>query len=175
MKYRLALICAALSAAAHAEVSASFRADERHRGIYPGTGMPMLHGVKWKFRTHGAIVSTPAIADGVAYIGSNDHYLYALDAAGGAERWKFKTGSRVASSPAVYAGRVYFSSYDGNVYALDARSGKPRWQFAFEGEHRFTAKHLHGAQPGPAWPRPGHLYQGIRRAELRGGVQRLLL
>jgi outer membrane protein assembly factor BamB len=155
MKYLVALICAALSLAAQAEVSASFRADERHSGIYSGTGVPVLHGVKWKFKTQGAVLSTPAIADGIAYFGSNDHYLYALDATSGAERWKFKTGSRVASSPAVFAGRVYFSSFDGNVYALDARTGEERWKFAFEGEHRFTAKNLHGALPaGESMPDP---------------------
>ena len=50
---------------------------------------------------------------------------------------------------------MYFSSYDGNVYALDARTGKQRWKFAFAGEHRFTAKHLHGAQPADeAMPDP---------------------
>jgi outer membrane protein assembly factor BamB len=155
MKSLVALICAALPVAAQAEASASFRADERHSGSYPGTGVPVLHGVKWKFKTQGPVISTPAIADGLAYFGSNDHYLYAVDATSGIERWKFKTGSRVDSSPAVYAGRVYFSSYDGNVYALDARSGELRWKFAFEGEHRFTAKHLHGTQPADeAMPDP---------------------
>ncbi len=81
------------------------------------------------------------------YIGSNDHYLYALSVADGTERWKYKTGSRVASSPAVYAGRVYFGSYDGNIYALDAQTGKLRWKFSSKGEQRFTAKHLHGSEP----------------------------
>jgi eukaryotic-like serine/threonine-protein kinase len=147
MKHLVALICATLPLAAQAQASASFRGDERHSGIYPDAGVPVLHGVKWKFKTHGPVISTPAIADGIAYFGSNDHYLYAVDAASGTERWKFKTGSRVDSSPAVADGRVYFSSYDGNVYALDAHSGAQRWKFAFEGEHRFAGKHLHGAQP----------------------------
>src|SRR6202050_651306 len=147
MQYLVALICAALPIAAQAEASASFRADERHSGIYAGTGVPLLHGVKWKFKTKGPVMSSPAIADGVAYFGSNDHYLYAVDASSGAERWKFKTGSRITSSPAAHAGRVYCGSFEGNVYALDARTGEERWKFASEGEHRFTAKHLHGAQP----------------------------
>ncbi len=155
MKHLVALICWALAVAAQAAASASFRADERHSGIYPGAGVPVLHGVRWKFKTQGPVISTPAIADGVAYFGSNDHYLYAVDATSGLERWKFKTGSRVTSSPAVHAGRVYFGSFDGNVYALDARTGKERWKFASAGEHRFTAKHLHGAQPaGEAMPDP---------------------
>ncbi len=34
----------------------------------------------WKFQTNGPIVSSPAIADGVVYIGSMDHQVYALRA-----------------------------------------------------------------------------------------------
>src|SRR5579863_3336097 len=89
MKHLVALMCAALPLAAHAEAAASFRGDERHSGIYPGVGVPVLHGLRWKFKTQGPVISTPAIADGVAYFGSNDHYLYAVDAASGTERWKF--------------------------------------------------------------------------------------
>ncbi len=123
-----------------------FRADARHSGLYPGA-LATLHGVKWKFKSGGSIVSTPALAYDTVYFGSNDHFLYALDARSGALRWKFETGSRVASSPAVAAGRVYFGSYDGSFYALDAASGKLLWKFATGGERRFAARHLHGSLP----------------------------
>jgi outer membrane protein assembly factor BamB len=147
MKFPTAVIFLALSASAFAEPTSSFRGDERHSGIYAGTGVPVLHGPKWRFRTKGAVVSSPAIAQNTAYVGSNDNYLYAINVADGTERWKFKTGSRVTSSPAVSAGVVYFGSYDGNIYALDASTGALRWKFKSEGEHRFTAKHLHGSEP----------------------------
>ncbi len=126
--------------------ASTFRADARHSGLYQ-SAIETLHGVKWKFKTGGAIVSTPAVALGAVYFGSSDHFLYALDEKSGALRWKYKTGSRVASSPAVAAGRVYFGSYDGNFYALEAASGKLLWKFATEGERRFAARHLHGALP----------------------------
>jgi outer membrane protein assembly factor BamB len=126
---------------------AVFRADAHHSGLYQGPGVAQLHGVKWKFKAGGAIVSTPALAHGTVYFGSSDHFLYALDAHSGALRWKYQTGSRVASSPAVAAGQVYFGSYDGNFYALDAASGRLLWKFATQGERRFAAKHLHGAEP----------------------------
>jgi len=142
---------AALARAAGAQgvdddAASMFRADARHSSLYRGA-VEALHGVKWKFRAAGAIVSTPALAHGTVYFGSSDHFLYALDEKSGALRWKFETGSRVASSPAVAAGRVYFGSYDGNFYALDAASGKLLWKFATQGERRFAAKHLHGAFP----------------------------
>lgn len=127
--------------------ASQFRADPRHSGLYQGAAVEALHGLKWKFKAEGAIVSTPAVSQGIVYFGSNDHFLYALDEKSGALRWKYKTGSRVASSPAVADGRVYFGSYDGNFYALDATSGNLLWKFSTGGERRFAAKHLHGSLP----------------------------
>lgn len=124
-----------------------FRADAHHGGIYDAVGVAELHGVKWTFRTGGAVISTPAVANGLVYFGSSDHNLYALDAATGALRWKFATAGRVTSSPAVADGRVYFGSFDSNLYALDAASGALVWKFATAGERRFSGRHLHGAEP----------------------------
>jgi outer membrane protein assembly factor BamB len=141
------LLIAGLLAQALASEPAQFRADAQHTGIYRGVGVPVLHGVKWKFKTGGGVISTPAISDGTIYFGSNDHNLYALDSANGALRWKFTTKGRITSSPAVADGRVYFESYDSNFYALDAKSGHLVWKFATAGERRFSGRHLHGAEP----------------------------
>jgi eukaryotic-like serine/threonine-protein kinase len=159
MKYLVALLCTSVSIPAFSQTIASFRGDAQHSGIYQQVGVPLLHGIKWKFKTGAAVISTPAVVDGTAYFGSNDHYLYAVNLADGAQRWKFKTGSRVTSSPAVYNGRVYFGSYDGNIYAVDAKSGEQRWKFASEGERRFSGRHLHGTDPAAeSMPDPFDLY-----------------
>jgi outer membrane protein assembly factor BamB len=151
----LLLMVASFGTRARAESPAMFRADARHSGAYAGPGVPTLHGVKWKFHTGGAVFSSPAIANGVLYVGSADHNLYALDATTGAVKWKFETQSRVQSSPAVSESAVYFGSYDGNFYAVDAATGKVKWQFKTGGERRFTATHLHGALPAhEAMPDP---------------------
>jgi outer membrane protein assembly factor BamB len=141
-----ALLVITLPGALAAE-PAMFRGDVHHAGTYDGAGLAQLHGVKWTFRTGAAVISTPAVADGTVYVGSSDHNLYALDAASGALRWKFATRGRVSSSPAVAGGRVYFVSYDSNLYALDAASGALAWKFTTAGERRFSARHLHGAEP----------------------------
>jgi eukaryotic-like serine/threonine-protein kinase len=159
VKYFAGLICVCVSAPAFAQAIASFRGDAQHSGIYQQVGVPLLHGIKWKFKTGAAVISTPAVLDGTAYFGSNDHYLYAVNLADGTQRWKFKTDGRVTSSPAVYQGRVYFGSYDGNFYSVDAKTGEQRWKFASEGEHRFTARHIHGADPAAeSMPDPFDLY-----------------
>ena len=123
-----------------------FRGDPQHTGIYDAPGVPQKPELKWKFQARRAVVSPPAVVNGVVYVGSNDHNLYAIDAASGALRWKFRTGGRVASSPAVANGVIYFGSYDGYLYAIDL-SGKEKWKFQTNGERRYAGKHLHGAEP----------------------------
>ena len=115
--------------------------------------------MKWKFKTRGLVVSSPAVVNGMLFVGSADHNLYAIDIATGTQKWIFKTGSGVASSPAVSSGIVYFTSYDGNFYAVDAATGQLRWKFQTVGEHRYTATHLHGSQPAAeAMPDPFDVY-----------------
>jgi eukaryotic-like serine/threonine-protein kinase len=159
VNYAAVAFCACLSLPAAAQPVASFRGDAQHSGIYPQAGAPALHGIKWKFKTGAGVLSTPAVLDGTAYFGSNDHYVYAVNLGDGTQRWKFKTNGRVTSSPAVFQGRVYVGSYDGNIYAIDAKSGVQSWKFTTEGEHRFTAKHLHGAEPAAeSMPDPFDFY-----------------
>ncbi|RZB13734.1 hypothetical protein StrepF001_42475 [Streptomyces sp. F001] len=64
--------------------------------------------------------SSPAVANGIVYIGSGDGRIYALNAASGNVRWTYETGDVVWSSPTVADGIVYIGSIDHRVYALDA-------------------------------------------------------
>jgi outer membrane protein assembly factor BamB len=124
-----------------------FRGDAAHTGTYAGSGPRQFHAVKWKFATGDRVVSSPVFSDGVIYFGSDDHNVYAVDAATGRQIWKVSTLGPVASSPAVAGGIVYFTSYDGKFYAVDAKNGKLKWKFATGGERRYEAKGLHGMQP----------------------------
>jgi outer membrane protein assembly factor BamB len=144
--------------AAGAEDSPMFRNDAGHSGIYAG-GVPQLHGVKWKFKTKGEVNSSPAVAGGMVYVGSNDGSLYAIDQQTGSQKWAAVTKGRVPSSPAVANGLVYFGSYDGYFYAADAVTGRLAWRFRNSGERRFAATHLHGSTPiGETMPDPYDVY-----------------
>ena len=57
----------------------------------------------WKIKFEGS-GSSPAIADGVLYVGSADGALYALDARTGETRWRFQTGESL--SPATSAPQI---------------------------------------------------------------------
>jgi outer membrane protein assembly factor BamB len=132
-----------------------FRGNLGHTGVYSGAGVPALTGIKWKFQTGGRVISSPAVANGMIFVGSTDANLYAVDLESGALKWKFAAESAITSSPAVSGGTVYFGSYDGFLYAVDATTGGLQWKFQTEGEKRYSAKHLHGMQPkGETMPDP---------------------
>lgn len=89
--------------------------------------------LKWQFEAQGPLVSSPAIADGVVYVGSDDHHLYALDLETGEQRWAFEAGNMILSSPVVADGVVFFGSDDRHLYALDAANGEVIWSFEADG------------------------------------------
>lgn len=151
-------VLCSLGVIALAQNSTMFRNDPAHSGTYSG-GVQQFHRVRWTFHTKGEIVSSPAVADGVVYVGSNDGNLYAIDQRTGTKKWVFKTDARIPSSPAVADRLVYFTSYDGNFYAVDAASGTVKWKFGIPGERRYAATHLHGSLPvGETMPDPFDVY-----------------
>jgi eukaryotic-like serine/threonine-protein kinase len=159
MKHNFAFVLILLCLPVFGEDASMFRGDAQHSGVYKAAGVPQLHGAKWKFRTHGQVISSPAVVGDTVYVGSSDHMLYAIDRDAGTVKWKFETGDRVASSPAVAGGVAYIASYDGFFYAVDTATGKRKWKFQTGGEHRFAAKHLHGSLPlGETMPDPFDCY-----------------
>jgi outer membrane protein assembly factor BamB len=63
-------------------------------------------------------VNPPAVANGIMYVGADDHNVYALNATTGAKLWSYSTGGAVQSSPAVANGVLYIGSTDNKVYAF---------------------------------------------------------
>ncbi|HUY75220.1 MAG TPA: PQQ-binding-like beta-propeller repeat protein, partial [Ktedonobacterales bacterium] len=78
--------------------------------------------VAWTYQPVGTIVSSPAIANGVLYVGTESGYLAALstDAAPvKRELWYHRfTNLTIYGSPAVSNGAVYIAVSDGNLYAF---------------------------------------------------------
>ena len=74
-------------------------------------------------------LSAPSVADGVVYVGSDDHNLYVIDASNGELIWRYETGDSVRASAAVAGGVVYVGSDDHNLYAIDASSGELIWRY----------------------------------------------
>ena len=83
---------------------------------------------KWNFKIPGMVLASPAVADGMVYIGSDmGDFFYALDAETGQPRWKFTADTQTTA--AVADGVVYVGCLDGCLYALDAKTGAIRWKY----------------------------------------------
>ena len=126
-----------LSAQAQFSVSTSwvqFHYSGKHEGFNPYENVLSASNVSgidvvWSFTTGSGVYSSPAVADGVVYVGSQDVNVYALSAATGAKVWSVPTEGGVFSSPAVADRVVYVGSQDRNVYALSAATGAKAWTF----------------------------------------------
>jgi outer membrane protein assembly factor BamB len=103
-----------------------WRHDPAHSAI--GQSGPANLTLCWKFTTGGAVVSSPSIADGIVYFGSQDKNVYAISARDGSFIWKFATQGRIESSPAIVDGKVYTGADDGYIYCLNAYSGSLIWK-----------------------------------------------
>ena len=99
---------------------------------------PSNLSVAWKFMTNGSVISSPSVADGIVYVGSQDKNIYALGAFSGSLIWKFTTQDAQVSSPAVVNGRVYTGGDDGYVYCLDAYTGAIIWKTFVNGDLPYT-------------------------------------
>jgi len=114
-----------------------------NKALNPGDHIPTVRGstsngiLNWKYATKG-IVTSSATPNGILYVGSNDHNVYALNAANGTKVWNYATGSLVWSKPAIANGIVYIGSMDNNVYALNATTGTKIWSYA-TGEGVFSS------------------------------------
>jgi outer membrane protein assembly factor BamB len=94
------------------------------------SGTPKACKPLWTGATNStlAVSSSPAVANEVVYVGSDDEKLYAFSAAGttgcsGTPKsckplWTGATGGQIYSSPAVANGVVYVGSYDDKLYAF---------------------------------------------------------
>jgi outer membrane protein assembly factor BamB len=80
---------------------------------------------RWRFRAGGG-VGSPALVDGVVFVGSGDHRLYALDAATGELLWALELDDDVGMAPAVVGGTVY-------VGTGFANNGRPGYVYAIGG------------------------------------------
>ena len=107
--------------------------DPSHSGNAGDEVVPPLE-LLWEYETGDLVRTSPAVSDGVVYIGSRDNYLYALDGSTSELKWKYKTGDRVESSPAVVNGIVYVGSLDHYLYALDATTGEELWKYETGGQ-----------------------------------------
>ena len=102
---------------------------------------------RWRFFAEGPVRLAPVSGNGKVYFGSDDGYLYCVDAAGGRLLWRFRGGPSdrkvlgnerlistwpVRTAPLLHDGKIYFTAgiwcFMGIfAHAVDAETGKAVW------------------------------------------------
>lgn len=108
-------------------------------GFRPATAPSPGANERWRFDADDRIDSSPAVVDGVLYVGSDDGTVQAVDADTGLELWATATGARVRASPSAGplpevtgdgrgATQVFVGNAAGQLLALHARDGSVEWE-----------------------------------------------
>ena len=115
-------------------------ADSSNSRYQPSGGLSadqvLSLGLKWAFAfpNGSSAFGQPAVAGGRVFIGSDNGFVYSLNASSGCVYWSFQAqaGVRTAISigPLGASGSgsaIYFGDLKGNVYALNAETGATVW------------------------------------------------
>lgn len=106
--------------------------DHSRTGVSDEIVFPPLD-LLWKTETEGIPRSSPAVHDGVVYVGAweteDTGYVIAIDSTTGKLKWKYRTDGAVGTSPAVSDGIVYVGTERAVFYALSTRNGFLKWKY----------------------------------------------
>ncbi len=136
-----------------------------NRELNPVLDSPRGLTVRWSFRTHGGISSSPTVADDTVFLGGNDHRVYALALRTGKPRWTYAADDEVMTAPLVDGGVVvigegnnhadesmfmpndYLLLGDGTnaIVGLDERTGRELWKRRVPGSAMTTGAIVNGA------------------------------
>ena len=116
--------------------------------VYVGSNRDYLYAISastgvlsWSYSAGSRDVrSSPAVADGFVYVGSNSGFLYMLST-DGVLQWSKDTGGAVRSSPVVAYGMVFVGSDSNYTYAFNASAADNQqntyvWRFLTNGAVR---------------------------------------
>jgi outer membrane protein assembly factor BamB len=98
-----------------ATVQVKATADAQIIATVQAQGKPQL---LWTFAAGSPISSSPAVVNGIVYVGSNDGKLFAINSVTGQQEWAFATSGLIISRPAVVNGVVYVGCVDHKFYAI---------------------------------------------------------
>lgn len=97
---------------------ADFVVDEDAERIYLGYNSSNLEAfdldtldLLWTFKTGSGVWAKPLLHEGVLYVTSMDHFLYAVDTADGSLIWKLDVEGAAAGSPLLVNDRLYVGTF----------------------------------------------------------------
>lgn len=118
-----------------APVHSSPMVDDRSGTVIVGNISGRIQGFdiktgkeKWEFAAQGAVKTTPSFSSNIAYIGSHDGNVYALEAASGKLFWKMKFADKVFTSISIDDGlNLGIVTVDKKIIAFDLKNGETKW------------------------------------------------
>lgn len=156
-----------------------FRVDATNNAVLPGT-----LSTTWKVVTGGPISASPAYVDGILYVGNNNGYLYAIEAATGRTLWVRHVNNPIMTAPLVYDDVVivgegneqsvggtptlplFVGTGESAMLGFDRRTGVLRWRTAMSGSAMPTGAIIDGAfvhHNGAGWVASFDPATGVRK------------
>ena len=88
---------------------------------------------RWSKALPSRAESSPLLASGRLYFGTEDGTVYAMRARDGAVRWKARASGAVKGGLALSRGRLIFGDYGGKVHAISRADGHELWESSSAG------------------------------------------
>jgi outer membrane protein assembly factor BamB len=85
--------------------------------------------LKWKVKTDNYVHGTPAVRDGVAWLGGCDEILRGVRIADGREVVTLDIGAYIGASVALAGNRAYFGTFNYEVLAVDLEARRVAWRY----------------------------------------------
>lgn len=113
------------------DASLTFRGDAARTGVVNAPGPGAAMALAFTETLPGQIVTSPAIADGIAFVGAVDGRFRAFDLSRAVESWS--ADINVAwSSPSIAGDFVIVGTEDRELVALDRESGHVAWRLPLD-------------------------------------------
>lgn len=153
----------------------SYRFQSEDMAGLTATDLPGLT-LKWAFAFPGAASAAwtqPTVVGGAVFIGSDNNYVYGIDAETGCVHWSYEAHGQVRTAVSIgeiteipevnYA--AYFGDYMGYVTAVNAETGEELWSMLPDDHQAAKITGPPTLDPSPG----GHLYVGVSSWEQMPG------
>ncbi|MBX3082721.1 MAG: serine/threonine-protein kinase [Anaerolineae bacterium] len=109
-------------------------------------GLDTSGQIKWKYaKSRRAVTGWPLIDNNVAYFGSMDNYVHAVEIINGFGMWRARANKAFVGSPILVGKVIYIGAADNNLYAFDISSGRELWHFTAGSQIVGSPAHANGA------------------------------
>ncbi len=109
-----------------------FGHDPQHTGMADCVLDPATLEHKWTFSTGAITRSSPVIANEIAYFGSDNSNVHAVDIATGVEVWHVTLDSAVTGTAVIGEDAIYIGTYGGFMYSLSKTDGSEVWTAPYQ-------------------------------------------